>query len=105
MKNHPIYIRLKQIALDGDYTVEQVRALTFKQAAGLLGERGFTSTFLDNAKRGILMALQNRDDKANLQQVKSKVKTFLDANFPGWEAEHGRDSDKPYVTIWLKGRP
>lgn len=105
MKNHPKYVQLKQIALDNNYTVEQVRELTFNQAAGLLGERGFTSTFLENAKRGIIMAMQDRDDKANLQQLKSKVKTFLDAKFPQWEAERDRDGDKPYVKIYLEGKP
>ncbi len=105
MKNHPKYVALKQIALDGNYTVEQIRALTFNQATTLLGEKPPSITFLENAKRGIVMALGDRDDKANLQQLKSKVKTFLDNNFPDWEAERGREGEKPYVKIWLKGKP
>ena len=105
MKNHPLYKKLKQIALDGNYTIEQIENMNFNQAADLLSERTFTITFLRNMKRGIIDTLRNRDDENNLQQLKQKAKNWLDANFPNWKAEKGRQGEYPFITIWLKGNP
>jgi len=105
MNNHTFYKKLKQIALDGNYSIEQVQSLGFNQAAELLGSRDFTITFLNNMKCGVIDALRNRDDKANMEQLKQMAKVWLDANFPDWEAERGREGNKRYVTIWLKGKP
>jgi len=104
MKNHPLYKKLKQIALDGNYTIEQVENAGFNQVAELLGTRNFSLAFLNNMKRGIIDALQNRDDEQALQELKQQAKSWLDTNFPGWQAERGREGNKPYVTIWLKGK-
>lgn len=105
MKNHPLYKKLKQIALDGNYTSEQVRNAGFNQVAELLGTRNFSLAFLNNMKRGIVMALQNRDDENDMQQLRLTAMTWLNANFPDWQSERGREGNKPYVTIWLKGKP
>lgn len=105
MKNHPLYKKLKQIALDGNYTIEQIQNAGFNQIAELLETRNFSLAFLNNMKRGIIMTLQNRDDEQNLQQLKQTAKSWLDTNFPDWEAERGREGDKPFVKIWLKGKP
>lgn len=32
-------------------------------------------------------------------------KTWLDVNFANWEAERGRIDNKPFIIIWLKGKP
>jgi len=105
MKNHPLYKRLKQIVLDGDYTIEQVKNMRWGQAAELLDCQDFSKAFLNNMKRGIVDALRNRDDKATLEQLKEDIKAYLDANDPHWEAERGREGGKPYVKIWLEGKP
>lgn len=105
MENHPLYKKLSQTALDNSYTVDQVRSLNFKQAAELLETCSFGQTFLNNMKRGIVLALQERDDKNNLQQLKQTAGNWLDANFPNWEAEIERENGKPCVKIWLKGKP
>ncbi len=105
MKNHPLYKKLKQIALDGNCTIEQVENAGFNQVAELLGTRNFSLAFLNNMKWGIVMALQNRDDEQNMQQLKQTAKSWLDANFPDWQAERGRESDKPFVKVWLEGKP
>lgn len=91
--------------LDGNYTVEQVRALSFIQATALLGERPASVTFLENMRKGIIMALQDREDEFNLQEIKQKVASWIDDNFPDWEAERGREGGKPFVTIWMEGKP
>lgn len=105
MKNRPLYKKFKQIALDGNYTIEQVQNVGFNQAAKLLETCGFSLTFLKGMKQGVVAALQNRDDENDMQQLKQTAKAWLDANFPDWQAERGRESDKPFVKIWLKGEP
>jgi hypothetical protein len=105
MRNHPSYQKLEQTALDGNYTAEQVRALSFTQATALLEERPASFTFLENMKKGIVVALQNRADEFNLQQIKLMVTSWLDSNFPDWEAECDREGGKPFVTIWMEGKP
>ena len=104
MNNHPFYKKLKQIALDGNYSIEQVQGLRFGQAVELLETRDFSITFLNNMKRGIVDVLRNHNDKANMEQLKQTAKAWLDANFPDWEAERGRQGNKSYVTIWLEGK-
>lgn len=105
MRNNPLYIKLKQIALK-NYTVEQVENATMGQVAQLLGpDVRFSQAFFQNMKRGVIMALQNRDDENDMQQLKQTSKIWLDENFPDWSAERGKEGDKPYVTIWLKGKP
>jgi hypothetical protein len=105
MKNHPLYKKLKQIALDRNYTVEQAQALDFNQAAELLETHSFSLTFLVNMKYGVIDALRHRDDENDLQQLKETAKNWLDIDFPDWEAERGRQGDKPYITFWLRGKP
>ena len=105
MENHPLYKKLSQIALGNHYTVEQVRSLNFNQATELLEACSFSHTFLNNMKLGIVLALQERDDKNNLQQLKQTAGHWLDANFPNWGAEIEREKGKPCVKIWLKGKP
>jgi len=105
MENHPLYRKIRQTALDNNYTVEQVRSLNFNQATELLETRSYSHTFLSNMKRGIVLALQERDDKHNLQQLKQTVGNWLETNFPNCEAEIERENGKPCVKIWLKGKP
>lgn len=106
MRNHPLYKKLKQIVLDGDYTIEQVENATVGQVAKLLGpDVRFSQVFFQNMKRGIIMALESRNEELNFQGVRDMASSFLDANFPGWKAERGKEGNKPYVTIWLKGKP
>ena len=105
MRDHPLYKKLKQIAFDGDYTVEQLQFMEFSQAIELLGTSDFTLTFLHNMKRSIIDAIRDRDDDFSLQQLKQQAQNILDANFAGWEAERGRQGGKPYINIWLEGKP
>lgn len=104
MVNHPLYKKLKQIVLDGDYTIEQVRDASFNQVANLLETRSFSITFLRNMKKGLIDTLQNRDDEAAMQELRQQAKNWLDENFPDWEAERGREGGKPFITIWLEGK-
>ena len=105
MQNHQCYQKLEQTLLDGNYAAEQVQALSFAQVTTLLGERPASVTFLENMKKAIIMTLQNREDEFNLKEIKLKIASWLDDNFPDWEAERGREGGKPFVTIWMEGKP
>ena len=105
MKNHPIYLKVKNYAL-ANIALAGFEAMTAGEIIIAAGAEGKVSgTFATNMKRGVLSALKDRDDGIDLQQIKSKVKTFLDANFPDWEAERAREGGKPFIKIWLKGKP
>ena len=105
MLNNPLYGKFKELVLNNNYTVEQVQELSINQAAKLLGAGGFSCTFWDNMKRAVIAALQSRDDQNNLEQLRQTAKSWLDTNFPSWEAEIEREKDKPCVKLWLKGKP
>ncbi len=105
MKNHPLYQKLKLIALDENYTIEQVQSLSFTEVTTLLGERPGSNTFLENMKKSIIAALQRRDDDLDLQALQDQFKIYLDTNFPGWVAECDREGGKPCIKLWLKGKP
>ena len=105
MKNHPVYKQVKVYAL-ANMAVDDFVTMTpgeILKAAGAAGR--VSGTFAANMKSSVLMALESRDDETDLQQLKSKVKTFLDSNFRDWEAERGREGEKPYIKIWPRGKP
>lgn len=104
MKNHPLYQKLKLIALNENYTIDQVKSLSFTQVTTLLGEKPGSVTFLENMKQSIILKLQNRDDERDRQALLDQVKIYLDMNFPGWMAESEREGGKPCIKLWLKGK-
>jgi len=104
MKNHPLYKKLKQIARDGNYTIEQVRGLDFNKAAELFETRNFSNTFLGYMKTELIAEMQNQQDESDKQLFQAKVES-LRSRFPDFEVEQGRQDDKSYVIIWLRGKP
>ena len=105
MRNRADYKALEQKVLTESWTMEQLEAVKLSQVATFLGKPHLSVTFLKNAKNCLIKTVRNRDDELDLQLVKQKAKAFLDANFPDWQAERSREGGKPYVTIWLKGKP
>jgi hypothetical protein len=105
MKNHPVYKKVKQYALDNMATVdfEAMPAGEIIMAAGAEGT--VSGTFAANMKRAVLMALQNRDDENRIKVLKAGVKGFMDTNFPDWQAEKGREDNLPFIKIWPRGKP
>lgn len=105
MKNNSLYKQLKTIA--ANYTVAQIELATEEQVCTLLGvpAGSFSGTFFENMKRRLIKDLQDRDDEVDLQNVKAGASTFLDANFPNWQADRGREDGSRFVKIWLEGRP
>lgn len=104
MKNHPLYEKLKQIALDGDYTIEQVENATYDQITKLIDKR-VPLAFLTNMKRLLVAEIREAQDETDLQGLKQTAKNWLDTNFPAWQVERGREGGNPFVKIWLKGKP
>lgn len=104
MLNHPLYKKLKQMVLDGNYTIEQVRSLDFDAAVELLGTRNFSAGFLHNMKWQLIAELQEQKDESSKQLFQSKIEVLRN-RFPDFEIERGRIDNKPFITIWLKGKP
>ena len=100
MRNNPLFKRLRQIALDKGYTIEQVEAVTKKQIEKLLDAK-LKTAFADNMKRCIIQELRIKEWEQMLRLVKDKVKVY----FPRAEFERDNEGDKPRITIWPKGKP
>ena len=109
MRNRPIFLTIRQYTIDHGYTAQQVANATAGQVVNLLGLTGDAAEqatrYWPGIKRLLLMDLQHHADIADMEALKATAKAWLDANFPDWQAERGREGDKPYVTIWLEGRP
>ena len=104
MKNHELYKQIKAIA--ANYTIAQVELATRQQVCALLdipvGQ--MSSAFFSNMKACLISELQEREDEADLQNVRAAASAFLDSNFPQWQADKGREGGKRFVKIWLDGR-
>ena len=104
MKNHALYILLKQIATDGNYTVEHVEGVTKAQIESLLDTSDLGDAFVANMKRSLANCLRDRDDEATMQELKGVALAWLDNNFPDAETERGREHGKPFIKIFLEGK-
>ena len=102
MRNNLKYIRLRDYAFDHDYTIEQIENVTHREAESLLGIS--IPLNFNNVKRCLIKDLQERDDTVISDAIKSKVKSWLDANYADWKAEKGRESNKPFIKIWPDGQ-
>ncbi len=105
MQNNTTYVKFKQLALDGNYSIEQVQNTTKEQVETLVNTAVLKPAFVDNMKRLIINDLQQQNDQQDMEQLKQQAGAWLDSNFPDWQAERGRKRDKPFVKIWLKGKP
>ena len=104
MRNNPYYQQLRQIAFDENYGIEQVKNATDEQLKQLLGVERLPC-IINGAKELLCRELQERDDEIDKEFVRSKAREFLSDYFPDFEVERGRELKKPFVKIWLKGKP
>jgi len=104
MRNHPLYKKFKQKVAEAELDIEGVKLIDFHTATRLLGERGFGNAFLTNMKSQLIAELQDQQDESIKQLFQSKIEA-LRSKFPDIEVERGREGDKPFITIWLKGKP
>ena len=105
MRNNQFYKQMRQVVLDGDYTVEQVELATDDQIKTILDAPDLKPTFIANLRRCVTKDLIDQDDERNLQDLRTQVWGWLNTDFPDFEFERGREDDKPFVKIWLKGKP
>ena len=105
MRNNPLYRQLSQTAFGGNFTIEQVQSFSAEEVIDFVGASDLSSTFIENMKRVLVADLQSRDDEANKVFVKDKLDAAIKSRFPDFQMERGRENDKPYLTIWLKGQP
>ncbi len=104
MRNHPLYKKFKQKVAEAELDIEGVRLIDFHTATRLLGERGFGNAFLTNMKSQLIAELQEQKDESSKQLFQSKIEVLRN-RFPDFEIERGRIDNKPFITIWLKGKP
>ena len=109
MRNNSLYKKLKQIALDGGYTIAQVQGASKSQIKTLLGASNLKAAFVNNMKRVLITHLQDRDDEVDkvflLNEIDGGAREAFCDRFPDFEIERDRKRDKPYITIWPKGKP
>ena len=106
MENNAIYQRLKGVV--GNYSIEELRAVTYQQTRELLDEH-FTLGFWKNMKRAAMYYLTDKSDVATKNTLRDKLvgdkDVWLQNNFPNAVFEHGRELDKRFVKVWLDGKP
>jgi len=113
MRNDPIYRKFRQLAVDGAYTADDVRTLTRKQVAGLLGNDGLTVSdtdeFWSGANEGYFTGLklnvaQELQRAADVKIAKA-VKAAIVQLYPKADIELERGHDGLRVTLWPEGKP
>ena len=106
MKNNPHYQRLRQKALDDNYTIEQVDNLTSNQLSQALNvEEAEIGPRLNGMKELLTAEMKTTADKTKTDSIIAAFKIWLDTNFPQHEEIVGGEDDKVFVTIWLEGKP
>jgi len=107
MRDHPLYKNLRQIALDGDYTVAKIKRATKEQVAELLAldvDAAFWSGgnigFFENLKLNLAQELQEMDNAADEQTLKGLLK----AMFPDAVIERDHSERDPCVKVFYKGK-
>ena len=107
MKQNAIYQRLLRYAIDNNYTVEQVLSATKRQIANVLGvdSESFTNEFGRNMKTCLVDDLQRAKDAVELLAIKTEFTSWLLIHYPDYKVDRGNQGGKPYVRIWLKGKP
>lgn len=102
--NNALYKKFKTKVGEIGLEVEGVRMLGFNEAAEMIGTRKFSQVTLENMKVMLVSEIQESRDESDKQQIQGRLEA-LRAGFPDFEVERGREGEKPFITIWLKGKP
>ncbi len=111
MKRNPLYQQLRQIALAGNYTREQIAAVTKGQMVALLGMQAseLPDAIFENLKGAISRRLQERDDLADknfiLDQIDGDQRVAFRARFPDFEVKWQRQGEYRSIVLLLDGIP
>lgn len=107
MRNRPEYKQLEQIALDGNYTVEQVQNATKSQVSALLDNAVMSDAFFLNMKNILLKKLTNRNDETDRQFIinlfEGGARTAFRDRFPDAVILKRRENSKRIIEIRLDG--
>jgi hypothetical protein len=114
IQDNPLYVQVKQYALNNNLTSEQIRIATKTQMATVLN-RGEREKFWDGNNEGFFTALRDnlyfelkgkeKDAIVNmLKNILLQVDWFKD-NFPNADFDKGEERERDYIKIWLNGRP
>ena len=104
MREHRLYKQLQQIAAVNNYTIEQIESATKQQVLNLLEVDNLSDNFIANMKRLLLQDLQGAQDTESLAALRTQAVTWLENNFPDYNAEITRKDNKRIVTIYLDGK-
>lgn len=105
MKNNPLYIQLRQIALDGNYTIGQLANVTKTQVENILDSGVLPMQFVKNMKRMVKCILQERDDEIERVTIEQKIPTMIRKRFPNLKVDFKRaPNDGRVVRLWLDGK-
>ena len=107
MKSNPLYKQIKQIALDEDYTIQQVRDATKTQITSLLGisESAVLDTFVDCMKANLAEELRRRDFERDKQFIIDNYSEELRKRFGDCQIDKSEIRGYRCVLIWLDGAP
>jgi hypothetical protein len=105
MKNHPLYKAFKKKVEDKGLSIEGIRLLDARTIKGELGnDIHLPAALFRNMKSYLIFEMQEQQDEIDKQAFASKVEVLRN-KWPDLKVERGREGDKPFVIIWLKGKP
>ena len=103
MENNELYKKFK-LAVTG-MTIEQIESLSWQQTTELLKTSEFSSTWLGNMKRCLLIERQVQADLQIKELVEQNLSVDLRNSFPEVQCEKVRVDGKLCVQIWPDGKP
>lgn len=108
MKQHPLYQQIEEMALSGDYTIDQMLNANRKQLEAATGKdlSGYKSSFLKGLKQVVAKRLKHRDTDGHKSFALARIEAAFEIRFgikP--DIDHDEEGDKPFLKIWYKGRP
>ena len=99
MRNRQLYKTIKQIVIDGNYTIAQVEGVTRRQMESIVGQS--VGGYFEGIKENLVKELTAQDD--TLRQ--SQIRNAIISQFPNAEFDKGTVRGKKFVRIWIDGKP
>jgi len=100
--------KLLDYAIAHNFTSIQVENATWEQIKNQLNQdfpENFSGAELNKAQKYVAESLRDLERKAIKDQIKDKIKTWLDSNYPNYEFEYRHESGKLCIELWIFGKP
>lgn len=102
--NNALYKKFKDFVGETVLSIAGIGMLTFNEVALMVETRKFPLVVMETMKLKLINEMQEDRDESDKQQIQGRLEA-LRASFPDFEVERGREGEKPFITIWLKGKP